>query len=122
MMEKLWEELGKLAEATGVAVEKLYVILEQQAKVQLVWNILFIIGIIVAIVAGILLSKYFSKKAKEGGAYNEWDIPMVICSATTAIFGFIGLFFTIPKLVREIVQIVVNPPVWILEYVMNLIK
>lgn len=122
MMEKMWEALEKLAQSTGVAVEKLYVILEQQAKVQLVYDVLMIIGVIVAILVGVFLTKYFLKKSKEDGLYSEWEIPATFTGITTGVGGFIGCVLLIPSLIAEIVQILINPSVWILEYVMNLIK
>ncbi len=121
MLEKMWEVLEKLAKTTGVAVEKLYVILEQQAKTQLVLDILTILGIICLIIGGIYVSRYFFKKYKES-RYADWETPMILSGIITGVTGFLSIFFIIPELVREIVQILVNPPVWILEYVMNLIK
>lgn len=121
MTEKLWEALEKLAESTGVAVEKLYVILEQQAKVQMVYDVLLLIGIIILLIIGGIVIKKLHKKAKED-MWGDWDVLFVIVSAVTSVFGCIGVFVLIPELIGEIVQIMVNPPVWILEYVMNLIK
>lgn len=123
MMDKLWEALNKLAESMGVAVEHLYVILVQQAKVQMVWDVLIILGIVIAIVFGIVMTRYFVKKCKaDGGLYNEWDIAVTISGVITGAFSLVMITTVLPTIIKEIVQIAVNPPVWILEYVMNLIK
>lgn len=121
MTEKLWEALEKLAESTGVAVEKLYVVLEQQAKVQMVYDVLLLLGVVILLIIGGVAIKKLHKKAKED-MYGDWDVLFVIVTAVTGVFGCMGVFVLIPELIKEIVQIMVNPPVWILEYVMNLIK
>lgn len=122
MMEKLWDALEKIAQSTGVAVEKLYVLLEQQAKVQLAYDILLIIGIIVVIIAGVIFSKYCFKRVKEDGRFSNWETPAIISTVLTGALGIFGGFCLLPSLIGEIIQILINPPVWILEYVMKLIK
>lgn len=122
MMEKMWEALEKLAQSTGVAVEQLYTILVQQAKVQLVFDVLLIIGIIILIAVGVFLTKYFLKKSKENELFDIWELPAIIVGFATCIGGFAGCTLQIPTLIADIIQILINPSVWILEYVMNLIK
>lgn len=123
MKEEILGELSKLAETTGVAIEKLYSILMQQSKVQVIYNILTIIGIIAGLIVGIIISRYFFKKAKTDIGYaSVWELPGVICGAITAIAGFVGCFIITPLLIGEIIQIFVNPDVWILEYIVKLIK
>lgn len=121
MTEKLWEALEKLAESTGVAVEKLYVVLEQQAKVQMVYDVLLLLGVVILLIIGGVAIKKLHKKAEED-MYGDWDVLFIIITAVTSVFGGVAVFAIIPELIKEIVQIMVNPPVWILEYVMNLIK
>lgn len=120
-MEELWSRLDKLAESTGVAVEQLYSVLLQQAKVQLVYDILLLIGIIVLVAIGVLITKKCYKNSIKN-PYSEWIVVFIILSVVTCAFGFVGVIAIIPKLIKEIVQITVNPPVWVLEYIANLIK
>ncbi|WP_297994090.1 hypothetical protein [uncultured Clostridium sp.] len=122
MIEKLWDALEKIAQSTGVAVEKLYVLLEQQAKVQLACDILLVIGIIVVIIAGVIFSKYCFKRKNEDGRFSDWETPAIISTVLTGTLGIFGGFCLLPCLIEEIIQILINPPVWILEYVMKLIK
>ncbi len=123
MMERLWDALEKIAQSTGVTVEKLYVLLEQQAKVQLAYDILLVIGIIVMIIAGVIFSKYCFKRYKEDGRhFSEWETYATLSSVITSVGVFSSCLFFVPMLIGEIIQILINPPVWILEYVMKLIK
>ena len=121
-MEKMWEALEKLAQSTGVAVEQLYTILVQQAKVQLVFDVLQILGIIILVVVGVFITKYFLKKSKKNDLFDIWGLPAIIVGSTTCIGAFVGCTLEIPALIADIIQILINPSVWILEYVMNLIK
>ena len=120
-MEKLWDALGKLAESTGVAVEQLYVVLQQQAKVQLVCDILLVVAIVIALISAIIITIKLLKKVLKDGMYSDWEIPAMLSAIVTVVLGIISLF-VVPMNIIEIVQILVNPPVWILEYVVNLIK
>lgn len=122
MIEKIWVELEKLAQSTGVAVEKLYVMLEQQSKVQLTYDILALIGMVVLVIVGVYLSKYFFKKEKDSDYYGDWGVAGVVVAIFTGAIGVVSFFCIAPVLIEEIVQIIINPPIWILEYVMNLIK
>ena len=85
------------------------------------WIVLILFLLVILISGGIYVSRYFFKKYKES-RYADWETPMILSGIITGVTGFLSIFFIIPELVREIVQILVNPPVWILEYVMNLIK
>lgn len=122
MMDKLWEALNKLAESTGVAIEHLYTLLVQQAKVQMIWDALIVLGVLLLIALGIFVTMFFIKKYKEDDFYSEWETPAIASGVITGVLGVICVVGVIPSAIREIVQIAVNPPVWILEYVMNLIK
>lgn len=123
MVDKLMIELSKIEEYTGVSVEKLYEILEKQATVELIYNIAGIILLIFLIYLGYLASKYFASKTETLGGYysDEWEIAMIISIGFTIIIAIVALF-TIPIGIRDIIQIIVNKPVWMLEYLTGLIK
>ena len=49
-------------------------------------------------------------------------MAVTISRVVTGAFSLVMITAVLPTIIKEIVQIAVNPPVWILEYVMNLIK
>lgn len=114
-METLAELLEKASQAMGVAVEQVYAVLLQQAKVVLVFDIIVIIGLLALTGVGVFAIKYCRKRAK-GDYYSEWHAGVVVSSTVTAIIAGVSFLGAIPTGIREIVQILVNPPVWVLEY------
>ena len=120
MVDKLMMELSKIEEYTGVSVEKLYEILEKQATIEIIYNIAGIIFLIFLIYLGYLASKYFRSKTK--GYYNaEWELALNISITFTVTVAIIALI-VIPIAIGDIIQIIVNKPVWMLEYLTGLIK
>lgn len=117
-MDKLSDLLTKAAEQLGVAADAVYGVLLQQARVEFMWNVVsMVLLIVVAIILG-LLAALFWRLYKEGDDWNDWNVGAVLCSIATVAVPLIGL----PIHIRECVQIVVNPPVWVLEFLMKLIN
>ena len=122
MAEKLMLELSKMEEYTGVSIDKIYDVLERQANVQIVHNILGIIGIILVVYIGYLASKYCKTKDEESSCYEVgWEMGTVLSITLTVGMMLFGLYL-IPHNTAEIVQIIFNKPIWMLEYLTGLIK
>lgn len=121
MVEKLMLELSKMEEYTGVSIDKIYDALERQANVQIVYNILSIIGVILVVYIGYLASKYCKTKDEESSYYEDWEFWKLISMGFTAFFVIVALFY-IPDCIIDIVQIIFNKPIWMLEYLTGLIK
>lgn len=126
MMDKLIIELQKLEEYTGVSINSLYEMLEKQANVQLVHDILSIVACITLLCLGVLASIYFIKKDEETNL--GWHCISSIYEVMKEISLIATLGITsvsiciIPSRISEIIQIVMNKQAWILEYVTKLIK
>lgn len=118
-MDKLAELLEKASQQLGVAVEQLYAVLLQQAKVELVFDVLIIIGLLVLIALGIFAIKFCTKKANED-YYSDWEVGAMVSTAFTVITAVVSILGFIPIAIREIVQILINPPVWVLEYLVRM--
>lgn len=126
MAEKLILELQKLEEYSGVSIDSIYQMLEKQASVHLIYDILAIIGCIVLLCLGVFAILYFRKKDKETrrGHYfisSDYESLKIISSIATTFIAGISLFL-IPFCVADLIQIIVNKPAWILEYLTKLIK
>lgn len=126
MVDKLIIELQKLEEYTGVSVESLYKMLEKQADVQLLHDILAIAGCAGLLGLGVISSIYFIKKDDETNLgwhsiTNIYEVMKEISLIST--LGIITIsIFVVPARISEIIQILLNKHVWILEYVTKLIK
>lgn len=123
MVDKLMMELSKMEEYTGVSVEKIYEVLEKQATVEIIYNVAGIIFIIFLICIGYSASKYFKSKSESINRYYQdtWEIAMIVSMALTLVFVIMGLCI-IPLCIGDIIQIIVNKPIWMLEYLTGLIK
>lgn len=116
-MGTLSQMLEKASQTMGVAVEQVYNILLQQAKVELVWDILGIIAIILILAVCYTLA-YKLYKAESKYDYYKNYTGAVLTALLPTIFG--GVFGTMA--VIEIVQILVNPPVWVLEFLVKMFQ
>lgn len=116
-MGTIAELLTKASEKLGIAVDLVYDVVAQQSKVVLVWNILTIIGLLILSVVlwkiGTKLIKHYDEVLDDWCAVLGWT-----CRACA---GFLPVLL-IPEMIRGCVQILVNPPIWILEYLTNLFK
>lgn len=116
-MGTITELLTKASEKLGIAVDLVYDVVVQQSKVVLVWNILAIIGLLILSAVlwkiGTKLIKHYDEVLDDWCAILGWT-----CRACAGFFPVI----LIPEMIRECVQILVNPPIWILEYLTNLFK
>lgn len=126
MAEKLILELQKLEEYSGISMESIYEMLEKQASVHLIYDILGIVGCIVLLCLGVFAILHFRKKEKETrGRYfiinDDYESLKIISSIATTFIAGISLFL-IPFCVADIIQMIVNKPAWILEYLTKLIK
>lgn len=122
MADKLIVELQKIGEYTGISIESLYEMLENQANVHLIYDILGFIGCISLLSLGIFAILYFRKKDKEDYNYStNYESLMIASSVATTIIAGASLVI-IPLCVGEIIQILINKPAWILEYLTGLIK
>lgn len=126
MVDKLIVELQKLEEYSGVTVESLYDMLEKQANVHLVYDILGIVGCVALICLGILASVYFIQKDDETNLgwhciTSIYEVMKEISLIATLSISAISLL-VIPYCIGDIIQILVNKQGWILEYVTKLIK
>lgn len=126
MAEKLILELQKLEEYSGISMESIYQMLEKQASVHLIYDILAIVGCVVLLCLGIFAIIYFYKKDKEVYLRQkylkpDYEILLTISSVVTILIAGISLFL-IPFCVADLIQIIVNEPAWILEYLTELIK
>lgn len=126
MVDKLIVELQKLEEYSGVTVKALYDMLEKQANVHLVYNILGIVGCVTLTCLGILASVYFIKKGEETNLgwhciTSIYEVMKEISLTATLGISTISLL-VIPSCIGDIIQILVNKQAWILEYVTKLIK
>lgn len=120
MTETLTTLLEKASVAMGVAVDQVYSMLIQQAKVELVFDILLIIGMLLLIGFGVFAVKFCKKKADEEGYYSEWEAGVVVSSIMTAVAAGVTFIGIIPLAIKEIVQILINPPVWVIEYLIRM--
>lgn len=125
MMVQLQELLFKAAEQLGVAVEAVWGVLLQQTKVELAINIITIIIALAVIaggiVGGIAMLKAYRKQQEERSWYNvdEWLEPVGwISIIVPPIFG--SIFFL--GNIRETVQLIFNPPMWVFEYLVKMFQ
>lgn len=100
--------------------------LEKQASVHFIYDILGIVGCIALLCLGVFAILHFTKKDKETrrGRYfisSEYESLKIISSIATTFIAGISLFL-IPFCVADLIQIIVNKPAWILEYLTKLIK
>ena len=121
MEEKLMEAIESIAKASGVAVEKVYQVLEKQSKLQLVYDVVILVAVVSFIIGSIFLIIYAYKQSQKRPR-NMWDTLFPIISISCAFFDSVFIFAVIPMCFLEIMQIIYNNPIWILEYITNLIK
>lgn len=126
MVEKLMLELSKMEEYTGVSIDKLYDVLEKQANVQLIYDISKIVGCVVLLCLGVLASVYFIQKDDETNLGWHCITSIYEVMKEISLWATVGIFtvslFVIPSCIGDIIQILINKPAWILEYLTGLIK
>lgn len=118
MADKVIEELQKIGDYTGLSLDSIYKMLERQANLHLIYNILGILGCICVILVGLKYIKYFDKKAERSFRFDELRTIVTILT----IGAFLLSIVIIPKCVVTILEILFNKPVWILEYLTGMIK
>ena len=114
-MDKLWELLEKAGTALGVAGEQVYGVLIRQAYVEAVLSAVMIIAVIVGFVVMWKATAKLIAHAKED-YYSESDVLAYIVRGCACIFAPIALYFDL----RTIIQVVVNPAMWVLEYLTSM--
>ena len=126
MADKLISELQKIGEYTGLTIENLYKMLEKEAQVYFVYDILGVIVCITLFILGILVTKYSMKKMKtiEEDSY-EFDygfLDMVrAVSSILSLIVFIISLFIVPAMIADMIHIKMNTPGWILQHLSQLI-
>ena len=118
MADKIIEELEKIGEYTGLSLDSIYKMLERQANLHLIYNILGILGCICVILVGLKYIKYFDKKAERSSRFDELRTFVTILT----VCAFLLSIVIIPNCVTTILEILFNEPAWILEYLTKLIK
>lgn len=120
MVESLNVLLDKAASFLGVAADKVYEIALKQAQVTVVTDFVWIIIAVTLIAGGLLLGHYLMKKSKEVSSWDEGTYIM-FGWLSRVIPTIIGLSIIITSIL-EIIQIKINPELWIIEYLVNLFK
>lgn len=116
--------IAKVSEQIGVAIDQLCTILMNQARVQLIYDIVYCVIFLIISATLIHYFKKYYKKYDESTDYCESDHYATI-AATFAIIGvlfivFGGIVFVAD--LKEIIQILVNPQIWIFDFIMNYAK
>lgn len=125
MMGQLQELLSKAAEQLGVAVEAVWGVLLQQTKVELAINIIVIVIALIAIMGGIfggikmLKTLYKQKQERRWFEVDDWLEPvgwiLIIVSSVLGSGVIMGN-------IRETVQLIFNPPMWVFEYLVKMFQ
>lgn len=125
MMGQLQELLSKAAEQLGVAVEAVWGVLLQQTKVELVINVITVIIALLliggGIFAGLKMLKAYHKQEQERRWFevDEWLEPVGWVSLILPpIVGSLVFMCNI----RETVQLIFNPPLWVFEYLVKMFQ
>lgn len=122
---QLQELLTKAAAQLGVAADLVWGVMLQQTKVELAVNIIAMALSALAIAAGLtvgikMLKAYAAQcSTKERWERDEWLEPVgLLVAIVPPFFGLLALLFNI----RETVQLIFNPPMWILEYLVRMFQ
>lgn len=125
MVEQLQELLVKAGEQLGVAAEAVWGVLLQQTKVELAINIVILVIAFLAIVVGILggvkmLKAYAEQYAtRDRWDRDEWLEPVGwVLLIVPPLFGGLTILF----LIRETAQLILNPPMWVFEYLVRMFQ
>ena len=116
--------IAKVSEQIGVAIDQLCTILMNQARVQLIYDIVYCVVFLIISATLIHYFKKYCKKYNESTDYCESDHYATIAT----IFAIIGVLFIIfggiafVADLKEIIQILVNPQIWIFDFIMNYAK
>lgn len=122
------DALIQISEKLGVAAEQVGIVLSNQTKVALCKDIIILSGLIIL---GIIVVRAIKKSYKKYVLYRDSDeytyedlegaqTGLVAFSIIGVILALVSIF-VIPNIISEIIQIVLNPPIWILEYLVELI-
>lgn len=122
MADKLIAELQKIGEYTGLTIDNLYKMLEKEAQVYFVYDILGVISCITLFILGLLVTRYSVKKMEEDESdYDFFDMVRAVSSFLSLIVFIISLFI-VPAMIAEMIHIKMNTPGWILQHLTQLIK
>lgn len=116
-METLANLLEKASQTMGVAVEQVYQVLLQQAKVELVWDILGVIAILAVLAICYTISYKMYKSESKSDYYRDYTGAVMIAVLPTIFGGLLGSMAIV-----EIVQILVNPPVWVVQFLIKMFQ
>ncbi|MCP9270507.1 hypothetical protein M5U04_21155 [Xenorhabdus sp. XENO-1] len=112
LSELIGKALSGMDGLIGFGKDQLPVVIEQL----MLWKfwqhgLLFTLFLMLA-----LLSGYIWKKAVESDIYDDFEVYLILFSAVCG-FGFISIVCAL-----NVIQIVVAPKVWLIEYAASLIK
>lgn len=116
--------LLEVAQYLGVAADTVWEVLQKQAKVQLVHNCLWLALLIGVLIYLAVLTRKFAKKFKEAKPNSEVETFYYACSFMTEVATvFWGAFTVVVGMgkIQECIQIIVNPSLWIIQYVQKLL-
>lgn len=114
-MDRLWELLEQAGTALGVAGEQVYGVLVRQAYVEAVLSVFCVLAVIVGFV---LMWKGTAKliESANNDCYSDADVGAYIIRGFACVIAPVAIYFD----VRTIIQVVVNPAMWVLEYLTNM--
>ena len=114
--------IDTLSKKLGVAADKIYPVLLQQAKVDVIQNILLIAFMLGLIVIAIIYIKWANKNYKDSNSYGSEDTIMYTSWWIGGIISLICLIIIICS-ISAIIQISINPNYYIFsQYIQPLIK
>lgn len=122
MADKLISELQKIGEYTGLTIDNLYKMLEKEAQVYFVYDILGIICCISFLIIFILVEKYSAKKLKEDESENGFLETVRALNSILILITFFVSVLLIPNMIADMIHIKMNTAGWILQHLTDLIK
>lgn len=122
MADKLIAELQKIGEYTGLTIDNLYKMLEKEAQVYFVYDILGIICCISFLIIFILVEKYSAKKLKEDKSENGFLETVRALNSILILITFFVSVLLIPNMIADMIHIKMNTAGWILQHLTDLIK
>lgn len=122
MADKLIAELQKIGEYTGLTIDNLYKMLEKEAQVYFVYDILGIICCISFLIIFILVEKYSAKKLKEDESENGFLETVRALNSILILITFFVSVLLIPNMIADMIHIKMNTAGWILQHLTDLIK
>lgn len=129
-IQAITDGLTPLAQKMQVPLEKLFALAIKENMVTAIIEIFFVAVFLAAVIAYILLIKWFGKEPKEGGETyktnyekindDEGAVPMgvIVFGIAILLFGVVIIFWTIPDIIARLV----NPEYHALEDILNQAK